>query len=62
MKILIISRTDDVYTNESILNSDYPKDKLQVLIGSDNSTDITHSIIEEFVANNSNITFFSIKH
>ncbi len=41
---------------ESILNSDYPKDKLQVLIGSDNSTDITHSIIEEFVANNSNIT------
>ena len=41
---------------ESILNSDYPKDKLRVLIGSDNSTDITHSIIEEFVANNSNIT------
>ena len=41
---------------ESILNSDYPKDKLQVLIGSDNSIDITHSIIEEFVANNSNIT------
>ncbi len=41
---------------ESILNSDYPKDKLQVLIGSDNSTDQTHHIIEEFIANNSNIT------
>ena len=41
---------------ESILNSDYPKDKLQVLIGSDNSTDQTHQIIEEFIANNSNIT------
>ena len=41
---------------ESILNLDYPKDKLQVLIGSDNSTDETHHIIEEFVAKNSNIT------
>lgn len=41
---------------ESILNSDYPKDKLQVLIGSDNSTDNTHQIIEEFIAQNSNIT------
>lgn len=42
---------------ESILNSDYPKDKLQILIGSDNSTDQTHQIIEEFVAENSNIIF-----
>ena len=41
---------------ESILKSDYPKDKLQVLIGSDNSTDQTHQIIEEFIANNFNIT------
>lgn len=41
---------------ESILNSDYPKEKLSVLIGSDNSTDATHQIIEEFAANNSNIT------
>ena len=41
---------------ESILNSDYPNDKLQVLIGSDNSTDSTHQIIEEFIAKNNNIT------
>jgi len=41
---------------ESILNSDYPKDKLKILIGSDNSTDQTHQIIEEFIAKNSNIT------
>ncbi len=41
---------------ESILNSDYPTGKLQILIGSDNSTDQTHQIIEEFVAQNSNIT------
>jgi cellulose synthase/poly-beta-1,6-N-acetylglucosamine synthase-like glycosyltransferase len=41
---------------ESILNSDYPKDKVQILIGSDNSTDQTHQIIEEFIVKNSNIT------
>jgi cellulose synthase/poly-beta-1,6-N-acetylglucosamine synthase-like glycosyltransferase len=41
---------------ESILNSDYPKDKVQILIGSDNSTDQTHQIIEEFRVKNSNIT------
>jgi len=41
---------------ESILNSDYPKDKLKILIGSDNSTDQTHQIIEKFIAKNSNIT------
>ena len=40
---------------ESILNSDYPKDKLQILIGSDNSTDLTHQIIEEFITQNKNI-------
>lgn len=46
---------------ESILNSDYPKDKLHVLIGSDNSTDATHQIIEEFVSINSNIILIKKK-
>lgn len=41
---------------ESILNSDYPKDKLHVLIGSDNSTDKTNEIIEEYIKKHSNIT------
>jgi cellulose synthase/poly-beta-1,6-N-acetylglucosamine synthase-like glycosyltransferase len=41
---------------ESILNSDYPKEKLHILIGSDNSTDSTHSIIEEFETLYPNIT------
>lgn len=35
---------------ESIINSDYPKDKLFVLIGSDNSSDQTNSIIEHYIA------------
>jgi len=42
---------------ESVLNSDYPKDKLQILIGSDHSTDQTHQIIEEFISQNLNIRF-----
>lgn len=41
---------------ESIINSDYPKDKLVVLIGSDNSTDNTNAVIEEYAAKYSNIT------
>lgn len=34
---------------ESMLNSDYPKNKLFFLIGSDNSTDQTHQIIEDVI-------------
>ena len=41
---------------ESILNSDYPHEKIQVLIGSDNSTDLTNEIIETFIPENSAIT------
>jgi len=40
---------------ESIINSDYPKDRMFVLIGSDHSTDATHSIISEYTASHSNI-------
>ncbi len=35
---------------ESIINSDYPKDRLFVLIGSDNSTDNTNAVIEEYAS------------
>jgi len=42
---------------ESILNSDYPSEKLHVLIGSDHSTDQTNAIIEEFSSKQTNITF-----
>ncbi len=42
---------------ESIVNSDYPKEKLFVLIGSDNSTDNTNSIIDGYIAKYPFITF-----
>ena len=41
---------------ESIINSDYPKDKLFVLIGSDNSNDNTNQVIEEYASKYSYIT------
>lgn len=42
---------------DTILNSDYPKDNLRILIGSDHSTDATNSIIEEYALKHSSITF-----
>ncbi len=46
---------------DSILNADYPKDKLFVLIGSDNSTDRTNTIIEDYITKHPNITLIK-KH
>lgn len=40
---------------DSIFNSSYPLQKIKVLIGSDNSSDKTHAIIEEYISNNYNI-------
>lgn len=42
---------------ETLINSDYPKGKLAILIGSDNSSDATNRIIEEYVADFPAITF-----
>jgi cellulose synthase/poly-beta-1,6-N-acetylglucosamine synthase-like glycosyltransferase len=43
---------------ESIINTAYPVEKLKVYIGSDNSTDDTHNIVEAFAANHSQISFY----
>jgi cellulose synthase/poly-beta-1,6-N-acetylglucosamine synthase-like glycosyltransferase len=40
---------------ESILNSDYPKEKTEVYIGSDNSSDRTNEIVRGYEQTNSNI-------
>ncbi len=34
---------------ESILSSDYPEEKLKIIVGSDGSTDQTNSIVEQYV-------------
>lgn len=42
---------------ESIFDTTYPLSKLKVYIGSDNSTDKTNSIVEEFVINHPQLKF-----
>lgn len=45
----------------SILNSDYPKDKIEILIGSDFSSDKTGEIVREFSKHDSRIKLFEFK-
>lgn len=46
---------------ESIHHLNYPSDKLEVLIGNDNSTDRTAEIVEQFIADKPNFTLHHIK-
>ncbi len=42
----------------SILRSDYPKENIQIIIGSDNSTDKTNEIVERYAVKDDRILFF----
>lgn len=46
---------------KSIFESDYPMEKLEVWIGSDNSTDATNPILEEFAAKHSNLHWYNFE-
>jgi cellulose synthase/poly-beta-1,6-N-acetylglucosamine synthase-like glycosyltransferase len=48
---------------ESILDTDYQKHKIEILIGSDNSTDKTNGILKEYASKNINIKpiYFDIR-
>lgn len=45
----------------SILDSSYPSNKIEVLIGSDNSNDNTNSIIEKYAKHNPSIILYDFK-
>ncbi|MBK7868767.1 MAG: glycosyltransferase [Ignavibacteriales bacterium] len=45
-------------TVETLLASDYPRDRFEVIVGSDNSKDRTHEIMEELAASDSRVKFF----
>ncbi len=45
-------------TVKTLLESDYPKDRFEVLVGSDNSKDRTHEIMEELAASDSRVKFY----
>jgi cellulose synthase/poly-beta-1,6-N-acetylglucosamine synthase-like glycosyltransferase len=42
---------------ESIFQSDYPAEKLELVVGSDGSTDATNAIMEEFIGRGHRIVF-----
>lgn len=48
---------------ENVLKVDYPKDKIEILVSSDNSTDGTNEIVEEFIKKHkkSNIRLYKVK-
>jgi len=46
---------------ESIFNGDYPKDKFEVLIGSDNSSDRTAAIVSEYMPLHTNLIFHDFR-
>ncbi|MCX6147478.1 MAG: glycosyltransferase [Candidatus Kapabacteria bacterium] len=59
--ILIAAHNEERYIEDcikSILNSDYPKEKISVIVGSDESTDKTNSILEVFSSEYTNIVFY----
>src|SRR5699024_8390580 len=49
---------------ENVLKLNYPKEKVEVLIASDNSTDDTNSIVNNFISNHreENIRLFEVQN
>ncbi len=48
---------------ENVLKVDYPKNKIEILVSSDNSTDDTNKIVEEFIKShkNNNIRLYEVQ-
>lgn len=55
--IMVVAHNEEKVILEklnNIINIDYPKDKVEFLIASDNSTDKTNEIVKKFIENNTN--------
>lgn len=64
VSILLAARNEEKLIKRSLdhlVKLDYPSDKLEVLIGDDQSTDNTLSIVREFILEQSNFQVFSIE-
>lgn len=64
ISILIPSRNEAAqlpHCLEALAKLDYPKDKLQILLGDDNSTDLTSQIIQSWIEINPHAQFCEIK-
>lgn len=64
VSILLAARNEEkliIRSLKSLAQLDYPKEKLQILIGNDQSTDNTLKLIEEFIAHEPNMTVINIE-
>ena len=64
VSILLAARNEEVLIlrNLNALNElDYPKDKIEILIGDDSSTDNTHSLVKTFIQDKPEFQLFSIE-
>ncbi|KYG78848.1 glycosyltransferase [Roseivirga echinicomitans] len=64
VSILIAARNEEENLEaclNSVLNVDYPRDKLQVLVGNDQSTDRTQSIIDRWINKGHNVKSIPIQ-
>ena len=53
--LMIVAHNEEKVIQQKLENAiklDYPKDKLEILVSSDNSTDKTNEIVEKFIKNN----------
>lgn len=64
--LMIVAHNEEKVIKEklnNVLQLDYPKNKLEILVSSDNSTDNTNRIVEEFIESNKeyNINLYKVK-
>lgn len=64
--IMIVAHNEEKVIEEklkNVLKVDYPKDKIEILVSSDNSTDKTNAIVEKFIKShrNSNIRLYKVQ-
>ena len=64
--LIIVAHNEEKVIEEKLKNViklDYPKEKLEILVSSDNSTDDTNKIVEEFIEKNMeyNIKLYKVK-
>src|SRR5271169_5140755 len=63
VSILIPAHNEEkviAYTVEAMMNLEYPKDKLDILVINDGSTDATASIVQKYVDQDSRVRLFNV--
>ncbi len=63
VSVLIAARNEEdniIRCLQALVDQDYPKDKIQILVGDDDSDDFTAALVKNFISEHSHIELFSI--